>query len=135
MTLRLTLRFLATAAVAYLLIALLQTLCLEVWLDGQVHHGAPAGILAGGIAGTAASGLIGGWCAAFVGGQRPLLFASGVVIPLGLDTIYVLTKAAGDDPLWFSLGGSLTLMVATMTGGLVRARQRQGGDQPSSLAA
>lgn len=128
-------RFLAAAVLGYLLIALGQTLCLEVWLDGGVEHGAAPTILAAGIAGTVASGLAGGFLAALIGGARPLSHAAAVLIPLGLDTAYVVTRALGDDPLWFALGGSLTLMAATLAGGFVRARTRRSGPQASRATA
>ena len=110
------------AFLGYLLIAILQTLFLEVLLDGQVAPEASIGILMAGLAGTVVSGIVGGYAAAWMGGKRPWLQCSVVLVPLFLDTLFVIGQMDGGHPLWFNLGGSATLMAATVGGGWLRAR-------------
>jgi len=109
----------------HLSVLLAQTLFLEVWLNGAVEHVAPVGVLAAGMAGTVVSGVVGGWLAAWIGGRRPWPHALAVLIPLMLDTTYVIVNDVGGEPVWFSLGGSLTLMAATLAGGALRVVQGQ----------
>lgn len=118
----LLLRLVLVGLLGYVVIALFQTLFLELLLGGRVAPDAAPSIQAAGIAGTVVSGLVGGYLAAWIGGSRPLLCTAAVLVPLALDTIFVLANT--EDPLWFSLAGSLTLMAATMAGGLARARRR-----------
>ena len=60
-------------------------------------------------------------------GRKPLLHTVGVLIPLALDTFYVLTSGIRADPLWFDLGGSLTLMAACVLAGYWLERRQQAG--------
>ena len=69
--------------------------------------------------------------AAWLAGRRPLLHATAVLIPLTLDTAYVLFSGISSDPFWFDLGGSATLMVAAVLGGfLVQTLQRGARPEP-----
>lgn len=126
--LRRVLTLTAAAIGGYLLIALGQVLFLEVLLGGRVAHDAAPWINLVGLGGTIVSGLVGGNVAARVGGERPMLHTFAVLVPLLLDTIFVLRNASDGAPLWFDLGGSGTLMAATVVGGWLHARGRLGGD-------
>lgn len=131
---RLVTRLIVASVVGYALIAVLQTLFLEVLLGGRVEHGAAPLVQAAGLAGTVISGLVGGYLAACLGGRRPLRHAAAVLVPLAADTVFVLTSEGTTGPLWFHLAGSLTLMAATVVGGGLRARTRDGSPGPSSGA-
>ncbi len=111
--LRLLPRLLLVAIVAYLLIALLQALFLEALLGGRVAPDAPIAIQLAGIAGTVVSGTVGGYLAARLGAKRPWLHGLAVMVPLLLDTVFVIAKNTDGHPLWFNLAGSTVLMAAT----------------------
>lgn len=118
--------FLAAVVGGYLVIALLQTLVLEVGLGGQFGPDSPLGILLLATVGTVFSGLIGGFLAARVDRAHALRHVVGVLCLLALDSVFVIAKGLGGHPAWFSLGGALTLMAATGLGGWVAARPRKG---------
>ena len=124
---RVVARFLAAVVGGYLVIALLQTLVLEVALRGEVAPDSPIPILGLATLGTVLSGLIGGYFAARVGRPHPFRHVLGVVCVLGLDAVYVIAKAVGGHPVWYSLGGALTLMAATGLGGWIGARRSSRG--------
>ena len=130
------LKLVAFGLLGYLVIALSQTIVLEVLLGGKLAPDAPPTILAAATLGTIASGLIGGYLAALMGGARPLLQVSLVVVILALDTVFVLVKHVGGNPIWFDLGGALTLMLATAAGGWLRSRKRRqsGAYEPGSAS-
>ena len=130
-----TIRLLVVAFVGYLVIALLQTLFLELILDGQVAPEASIGIQVGGLAGTVVSGVVGGFLAARLGGKRPWLHCIFVLVPLLLDTIYVLTESNAGHPLWFNLAGSMTLMAATAFGGWLRVRTARPAESVAENSA
>jgi hypothetical protein len=121
---RLAPRLLLVALLGYLLIALLQALFLELLLGGRVAPHAAWTIQFCGIAGTVISGLTGGWIVARLGGERPWLHVAVVLVPLFLDTVFVISKNAEDHPLWFNLAGSVTLMIATLAGCWLRVRAK-----------
>jgi hypothetical protein len=129
------LKLVAIGVVGYLAIALGQTLVLEVLLGGQLAPDSPPTILAAATLGTIASGLIGGYLAAWMGGARPLLHVSLVVAILALDAVFVLVKHVGGNPIWFDLGGALTLMLATAVGGWLRGRKRRPSESSASERA
>lgn len=121
-------RSLLAVLAGYLAIALGNVLTLELLLGGISWTGSSPGELAVATVGAAAAGLAGGWVATVVAGRRPLLHACGVLIPLALDTVWVITSGVSSDPIWFDLGGSLTLMAACVLAGyLVERRRRQPG--------
>ena len=62
-------------------------------------------------------GFCGGFVSAWVGGRPRLLHAAGLLIPLAIDTTFVVTSGVSSDPLWYDLVGSLTLVVAALAGG------------------
>lgn len=131
-TMRLLLRLLVVALVVYVLIALLQTLFLEVLLGGRVAPDAPIAIQLAGIAGTVVSGIVGGYLAARLGAQRPWLHGMAVLVPLLLDTAFVIGQRSGGHPLWFNLAGSGVLLGATALGCWLGARAVSRGSADDS---
>lgn len=124
-----TLKLVGIGLLGYLLIALGQTLALEVVLGGQLAPDSPPTILALATLGTLASGLIGGYLSARLGGKRPWLHTSVVVALLSIDAVFVVVKNVGGNPVWFDLSGALTLMLATAAGGWLRSRTRATGKE------
>ncbi len=122
------LKLVAIGALGYLVIALGQTFVLELMLGGQLAPESPPMILAAATLGTIASGLIDGFLAAWMGGARPLLQTLLVVVILAFDAVFVLVKHVGGNPIWFDLGGALTLMFATAAGGWLGSRNRRHSD-------
>lgn len=121
------LKLIAVGVLGYLLIALTQTLVLEVLLRGRTHPDAPLGVLVLAGLGTVASGLLGGYLSARLGGERPLSHTLAVMAFLSLDGIYVVAGNVGGHPLLFELSGALTLLLATFVGGWLRKIQRDRG--------
>lgn len=117
------LKIVAISVLGYLVIALGQTLVLELLLGGQLAPDSPPTILIAATLGTIASGMIGGWIVAWMGRARPLLHTSLVVAILAFDAVFVLVQRIGDNPIWFDLGGALTLMLATAAGGWLCSRK------------
>jgi hypothetical protein len=87
-------------------------------LGGIVHLHAPLRIQAAGALVAILSGLLGGVTAALVAGRHPVRHAAGVLIFLFIDTGVVLSRGS-TDPVWFDLAGSATLMLATVSGGVL----------------
>ena len=87
-------------------------------LGGIVHLDAPLPIQAAGALVAIVSGLLGGATAALVAGRHPVRHAAAVLIFLAIDTAVVLSRA-DTDPAWFELSGSATLMLATVSGGVL----------------
>ncbi len=119
------LRSLLAVVAGYLVIALGTTLTFETWLGGIGYHESPPSELALATLGALLSGLAGGLVAAWIAGRRPLLHGSLVSIPLALDTTWVVTSGISDDPVWFDLGGGLTLMLGAALAGYLLERRRQ----------
>ena len=57
-----------------------------------------------------------------------------MLIPLALDTIYVIASGLSVDPIWFDLGGSSTLMAACVFAGYVLKKRRQPRPRAPSAA-
>jgi len=111
----------ALAAVAgYAVIVALTTLGLVVWMEGIELWGASLGIQLQATLVTVVAGLAGGAVAALVGG-RPIRDAALVLIFLVIDTGYVVLVFESPVPAWFELMGALTLIAATLAGGVVFA--------------
>ncbi len=87
-------------------------------LGGIVHLDAPFRTQAAGALVAIIAGLLGGVTAALVAGRHPVRHAAGVLIFLVADTAVVLSRGS-TDPLWFDLLGSITLMLATVCGGVL----------------
>jgi hypothetical protein len=120
-------RSIAAVAAGYAVIVVGTILAFEVWLGGIGYYKSSTAVLA--IASLAAfvSGFSGGYVAAWLGGRPQLFHAAGVLLPLILDTTYVVTSGVSSDPLWYDLVGALTLMVAAVFGGYVRQFQSKKG--------
>ena len=119
------LRSLLAIVAGYLTIALGTALTFEALLGGIGWTKSSPAELAVATAGAVLTGLAGGYVAAKVAGRKPLLHAAGVLIPLALDTIYVIRSGLSVDPLWFDLGGSLTLMATCVLAGYLLERRAQ----------
>lgn len=116
------LRAVAAAVLGYAVIVALTTLGFVHWLEGADLYRGGAALQAKGTLVAVVAGLAGGALAGFIGGRRPVLYALAVLPLVVADTVYVLFFFPRTAPLWFELMGSLTLMAATVAGGLaVRA--------------
>ena len=122
--LQLVLKLIVVGFLGYLLIALGQTLVLEVLLKGQAAPESPLHVLALAALGTIASGLLGGYLAARLGGDQPFRHTIAVLAFLSLDGIWVIVNNVGGHPLWYELSGAATLLLATAAGGWLRKLQR-----------
>jgi hypothetical protein len=132
MTLLKILRSLASILFGYIVIVVCTIVGFKP-LGGIVHLQAPLHIQAAGALVAIVSGLMGGVAAALVGGRHPVRHAAGVLIFLCVDTAVVLSRGS-TDPVWFDLSGSATLMLATVSGGVLYhlvTRRRRSGYQPS----
>ena len=120
------LKLLLVGALGYLVIALGQVLVLEVLLGGDVHVDTSPSVLLTATLGSIMSGLVGGSCAAWWGGKLPMRHVAAVIAFLAVDTVSIIAgREAGADPVWFDLGGSLTLILATVAGGWLQVRLRR----------
>jgi hypothetical protein len=121
----------ASILLGYIVIVLCTTIGFKP-LGGIVHLRAPLPIQAAGALVAIVSGLLGGVTAALVAGRHPVGHAAAVLIFLSIDTAVVLSR--GDiDPAWFELSGSATLMLATVSGGVLyrlATRRHQRRHQP-----
>lgn len=113
------LRSVAAVLAGYAVIVAGTTLAFESLLGGIGYSKSSRTVLA--IASVAAFvvGFCGGFVSAWVGGRPRLLHAAGLLIPLAIDTTFVVTSGVSSDPLWYDLAGSLTLVVAALAGGYV----------------
>ena len=114
------LRSIAAIAAGYAVIVVGTYLAFEVWLGGIGYFKSSALVLAAASVAAFASGLAGGYVAAWLGGRPHVLHAAGLILPLVLDTTYVVTSGKSSDPLWYDLVGAATLMVAAILGGFLR---------------
>lgn len=122
------LRTVAAVVAGYAVIVAGTTLTIEVLLGGISYYESSKLHLAAATVGAVASGIAGGFVAAWIGGHHPVRHALGVLIPLWIDTAFVLTSGISNDPLWFDAVGSATLMGSAIVGGLLRARLLTAGD-------
>jgi hypothetical protein len=120
-------RSIAAVAAGYVVIVAGTILAFEVWLGGIGYHKSSTAVLAVASVAAFVSGFSGGYVAAWLGGRPQLLHAAGVLLPLLLDTTYVVTSGVSRDPLWYDMVGALTLMVAAIFGGYVRQLQSKKG--------
>ena len=120
-------RSLAAVVAGYAVIVAGTTLAFEVWLGGIGYYKSSTPVLAVASLAAFASGSAGGYVAAWLGGRPHLLHAAGVLLPLIIDTTYVVTSGVSSDPLWYDLVGALTLMAAAITGGYVRQNVSKKG--------
>jgi hypothetical protein len=116
-------RSLSALVVGYAVIVLLTTFGFDaVHRLFAVHDtwGSPPPVIIAAAFVAVAAGLAGGFTASFIGYRRPLHSAALVVVPLLADSTYVLFFYHGHAPFWFELAGSITLIAATLCGGLLR---------------
>ena len=113
-------RSIAAIAAGYAVIVAGTTLAFEVWLGGVGYYKSSAQVLALASLAAVVSGFSGGYIAAWLGGRPQLLHGAGLLIPLIVDTTYVVTSGVSSDPLLYDLVGALTLMGAAVIGGYVR---------------
>ena len=111
------LRSVASALLGYMVITILTILGFRP-LGNIVHLSAPLRIQVLGTLVAVVAGLCGGLTAALVAGRRPVQHAAAVLLFLTIDTGIVLSRPS-PDPWWFDLAGSLTLMAATVSGGVL----------------
>ncbi len=126
-------RSIAAVVAGYAVIVVGTILAFEVLLGGIGYHKSSTRVLAVASVAAFASGFSGGYVAAWLGGRPQLLHAAGVLLPLILDTTYVVTSGVSSDPLWYDLVGALTLMVAAVFGGYVRQLQLKKGLAVSAI--
>jgi hypothetical protein len=136
MTLLKIFRSLASVLLGYIVIVVCTIVGFKP-LGTIVHLQAPLRIQAAGALVAILSGLMGGVTASFVAGRHPVQHATGVLVFLFIDTAVVLSRGS-TDPLWFDLSGSATLMLATVSGGVLYhlvTRRLRSGYQPSRNGA
>jgi hypothetical protein len=117
MTLLKPLRSLASVLLGYVVIVVCTIVGFKP-LGGIVHLNAPLRIQVVGALVAILSGLLGGATASLVAGRYPVWHAAAVLLFLLVDTGVVLSRGSSD-PLWFDLLGSATLMLATVSGGVL----------------
>lgn len=110
-------------AAGYAVIVLLTSVGFNVWLEGKDLFALGAVGMAQGVLVATVAGLAGGYLAGWIGRKHPLKHAALVLIPLAIDTAYVLFWFDGTAPLWFDAMGSATLMAFTLIGGAIRRLQ------------
>jgi hypothetical protein len=112
------LRGLGAMIIGYAAIVLLTTLGFNLVLGGRPLYGASALVLGMGAMVAVVSGLAGGCIAGWIGPDRGLTNAALVLIPLIIDTTFVLFFFKGSNaPFWFDAMASGTLMLCTLLGG------------------
>ena len=116
------LRSIAAVFAGYVVIVICTTVAFEYMLGGIGYYKSSAGVLAVATGAAIVSGLAGGFVAAWIGGKSHILHGSAVVIPLILDTTYVITSGISHDPVWYDLVGGITLMIAAILGGILKQR-------------
>lgn len=105
----------------YAVIVALTVLGFNGWLEGRNLYGGGGALLVKGMLVAGVAGLAGGMAAGLIGWRWPAVAASLVLLPLALDTTYVIFIAERNNPLWFEAMGSLTLMLFTVGGGVIIA--------------
>ncbi|MBW3563183.1 MAG: hypothetical protein KY459_00480 [Acidobacteria bacterium] len=103
----------------YHVIVALTILGFNGWLEGRNLYGGGGALLLKGTLVAVVAGLAGGMAAGLIGWRWPVVAASLVLLPLALDTTYVLFIAERSSPLWFEAMGSLALMLFTVGGGVI----------------
>ena len=110
----------AAMIVGYAVIVLLTSLGFNGVLGGRPIYGGPPLILAAGMLVAVIAGVVGGYIAGLIGPSRGLVNALLVLLPLIVDTSFVLfffkPRTA---PFWFDATASATLMACTLCGGLL----------------
>lgn len=99
----------------------------NIWLGGQNLFRGGSLVLAKGTLVAVVAGLVAGYVAAAIGRAAPRIHAALVLVPLVVDTAYVLFAYEGPakNPFWYDVMGSSTLMAATLAGGWLRWLQQR----------
>jgi hypothetical protein len=115
--------------IGYALIVVLTSFGFNVLLGGRPLYGGSALLLGAGMLVAVISGLAGGFIAGRIGAGRGLINAALVLVPLVIDSIYVLFFFEGSNaPFWFDAMASGTLMFFTLLGGFLSERSRRARD-------
>jgi hypothetical protein len=127
MRLKRVLRALAAMIIGYGVIVVLTSLGFNVVLGGQPIYGASTVVLASGMLVAVISGLAGGYVAGLIGPMRGLMNATLVLLPLSVDTVFVLFfYGRSNAPSWFDAMASATLMLFTLGGGFLSSELVRG---------
>jgi len=118
------LRGIAAMLVGYAIIVLITSYGFEAIHGKGSLWGSSGFVLLEGTFVAIIAGLAGGLFAGWIGAGRGLINAALVLLPLTVDTIYVLFFFGGAAPWWFDAIGSGTLMACTLLGGWVRDQFR-----------
>ena len=129
-----SLRSVAAVLAGYVVIVLGTILTLEVWLGGIGWAKSSRNELVLATVGTLVSGIAGGLVAAWLAGRRPFQHAVAVLIPIAFDTANILWTGISPDPVWFDLGGSMTLVAGALIGGYLLKTKRPPPEQLSRPA-
>ncbi len=114
------LRLIAAGVLGYALIVVLTTLDFDNWLGNPAFSQASRTVQAKGALVALGAGLSGGALAGLIGGRRPMRHTLAVVPFLIVDSIYVLFFFTPDrNPFLYDLGAALTLIAATLAGGVL----------------
>lgn len=120
------LRGLGAMIIGYAAIVLLTTLGFTVLLGGRPLYGGSALVLGAAAMVAVVSGLVGGYVAGWIGAARGLINASLVLVPLAIDSTFVLFFFKGNTaPFWFDAMASGTLMLCTLLGGRLSEGRRR----------
>jgi hypothetical protein len=129
------LRWVAAGVLGYVLISVLTTLGFSTWLGDPAFSQEPWEMQAKGALVAVAAGLSGGALAALLGRARPVLHTLAVLPFLIVDSGYVLFfLAPRRDPFLYDLGAALTLIAATLAGGVLVSRRRDRLRAPDASA-
>jgi hypothetical protein len=124
MRLKRVLRALAAMIFGYGVIVVLTSLGFNVVLGGRPIYGGSTLVLVSGMLVAVISGLAGGYIAGLIGPMRGLINAMLVLIPLTIDTMFVLFfYKKSTAPFWFDAMASATLMMFTLVGGFLSKRK------------
>ena len=109
--------------IGYAVIVLLTSTGFNGLLGGRSLYGGSPFDLVAGMMVAILSGVAGGCIAGFIGAERGTINAAFVIVPLIGDTIYVLFLfKKSTAPFWFDAMASVTLMLCTVLGGILRER-------------
>jgi hypothetical protein len=119
------LRAFAAMIIGYGVIVALTSLGFNVVLGGRSIYGGSMLVLISGMLVAVISGLAGGYIAGLIGPMRGLMNAMLVLIPLAVDTVFVLFfYGRSNAPFWFDTMASATLMICTLGGGFASRHRR-----------
>jgi len=124
MQLKPVLRAALAMIVGYGVIVILTSFGFNVVLGGQPIYGTSTVVMVSGMIVAVISGLAGGFIAGLIGPMRGLMNAMLVLIPLAVDSAFVLFFYRGSNaPFWFDALASATLMIFTLSVGFLTRRR------------